>query len=192
MAAAISGATYTPDDLLLMPEGDRFELINGQLRERIKNVWSSYVAGELFGRINEVCKAEKLGWVFPGGVGYRCFADDPNKVRKADTSFFRGERLSLAQVIAKGHMMLAPDLAGEVLSHDDLAYDVCEKVQDFLGAGVRLVWVVNPQVRTVAVHRLHGTGTILRKNDELIGEDVIPGFHCRVGDLFQPPAGVPS
>jgi Uma2 family endonuclease len=190
MAATITATTYTQDELFQLPEADRFELADSQARERTKNAWSSYVAGRLYGRIDAFCEAEQLGWVFPEGAGYRCFADHPNKVRKADISFIRRERLSLAQATARGHLTVAPDLAVEVVSPNDLAYDVSEKVQEFLGAGVRLMWVVNPQARMVSVHRLHRSGTILRENHELEGEDVIPGFCCRVGDLSQPPAGV--
>ena len=58
---------------------------------------------------------------------------------------------------------------------------------EYLGAGVRLVWVVNPPTRTVRVHRADGTVADLREADELAGEDVLPGFRCRVGDLFRGP-----
>ena len=190
MAATVTATTYTPDELLLLPEGDRFELVDGQLRERTMSAWSSYVAGRLYRRLDTYCETKGLGWVFPEGASYRCFADDPNKVRKADTSFIRVERLSLAQATARGHLTVAPDLEVEVLSPNDLAYDVDEKIQEFLGAGVRLVWVVHPQARTVAVYRPQSCGTILRENDDLDGEDVVPGFRSRVGDLFQPPPGV--
>ena len=77
----------------------------------------------------------------------------------------------------------------EVISPNDTAYEVDEKVQLYLDAGTRLVWVVNPQQRTVEVHRPTSLGSILREQDELTGEDVVPGFACRVGDFFAPPPG---
>ena len=98
--------------------------------------------------------------------------------------------MSLAQATAKGHNRIAPDLAVESVSPNDLAYDVDEKVQDWLLAGTRLVWVVNPQTRTIEVHRAQRPGSIFREGDELDGEDVLPGFRCQVKELFEPPVGV--
>ena len=154
------------------------------------STWASYVAGEMLARLRDFCRANQLGWVLSEGTTYRCFPDAPDKVRKADVSFIRRDRLSLEQAISEGHLPIAPDLVVEVLSPNDLASDVHEKVQEYLRAGVQLVWVVDPQARLVEVHRVQGPGTILRENDDLDGEDVLPGFRCRVGDLFQPPPGV--
>jgi Uma2 family endonuclease len=181
---------YTPEELLRIPDSQRYELVDGQLVENNKSFWASYVTGEILARLLGFCEAHQLGWVAGQGVGYQCFLAAPERVRRADVSFIRRDRLSLAQATAEGHLPIAPDLAVEVLSPNDLAYEVDAKVQDYLSAGVRLVWVVNPLARTIAVHRLGGTGTILRENDELNGEDVLPGFSCRVGDLFLPPPGV--
>jgi Uma2 family endonuclease len=87
----------------------------------------------------------------------------------------------------QGHCRIAPDLVAEVVSPNDLIYEVAARVAEYLGAGVRLVWVVNPADRTVQVHRQGGTGTILREADELAGEEVLPGFRCQVGELFLAP-----
>jgi Uma2 family endonuclease len=108
-------------------------------------------------------------------------------VRKADVSFIRLDRQTAAQAIEEGHCPIAPDLAVEVLSPNDLAYEVALKVSEYLRAGVRLVWVVHPEVRTVEVHRPQGAGVILHEQDELSSEDVLPGFRCRVADLFVMP-----
>jgi Uma2 family endonuclease len=89
--------------------------------------------------------------------------------------------------MAESHLTIHPDLAVEVLSSCITAYALSLKVEDYLRAGVSLVWVIDPRARTVHVHRREGTGTILRENDELTGEEVIPGFRCRVGEFFQPP-----
>lgn len=61
------------------------------------------------------------------------------------------------------------------------------RVEELLAAGIRLVWVINPQLRTVEIHRPGGKITKLYANDELTGEDVIPGFRCHVADLFPTP-----
>jgi Uma2 family endonuclease len=59
-------------------------------------------------------------------------------------------------------------------------------VEEYLRVGVKLVWVISPESRTVRVHRPDSSDTRLHEDDELTGEDVIPGFRCRVGDLFLP------
>ncbi len=118
---------------------------------------------------------------------YQCFPDEPGKVRRPDTSFIRLDRLSLAQATAEGHCTIAPDLAVEVILPNDTAEEIDERAVAFLRAGTSLVWVVNPRVRTVTIHRRQGQGTVLRKEDELTGEDVIPGFRCQGRELFVPP-----
>ena len=190
MATAEVQKRYTPEDLLTMPDGDRYELVNGQLVEKSMSFWASYVAARLQIRLGNFSDAKESGWVVAEGTTYQCFPDDPNRVRRADVSFIRRERMSLEQATARGHSRVGPDLAAEIVSPNDLAYDVDEKVQEWLGAGARLIWVVNPETRTVAVHRARGSGTILREQDCLDGEDVLPGFRCHVKELFEPPAGV--
>jgi Uma2 family endonuclease len=180
----------SPEDLLTMPDGDRYELVNDQLVERTMSTWASYVAGRLERLLGNFCEQNPQGWVLPEGTSYRCFPDNPRLVRRADGSFIRGDRLTAAQAQEEGHLTIAPDLAAEVLSPNDNAYEIDRKVQAFLAAGTRLVWVINPETRTNAVHRRQGQGVILRENDELSGEDVLPGFHCRVSDLFRLPPGV--
>jgi Uma2 family endonuclease len=183
---------YTPQDLLTMPDGDFYELVDGRLVERKMSIWSSYVAGMIFHLLNSFCREHHLGWVLPEGTSFQCFPAYPGKVRRPDTAFIRLQRLSLAQATTEGHCSVAPDLAVEVVSPNDTVYEIDEKVREFLDAGVPLVWVVNPDQRTVAIHRAGGVSVILRENDEISGEDVIPGFRCRVGDFTAPPPGVES
>ncbi|MHB1426150.1 MAG: Uma2 family endonuclease [Gemmataceae bacterium] len=190
MITVASEKRYTPQDLLIMPDGEFYELVDGRLVERKMSIWSSYVAGVIYRILELYCRENRLGWVFPEGTSFQCFPANPGKVRKPDVSFIRLQRLSLAQATTEGHCSSAPDLAVEVVSLNETTYETDEKVRAFLDAGVPLVWVVNPEQRTVAIHRASGTGTILRENDEINGEDVIPGFHCRIGDFTLPPPGV--
>lgn len=190
MSTVLTEARHRPEDLLTMPDGNRFELVDGQLVERIMSMWSSYVAGRVYKRIDSFCESHQLGWALPEGTTYQCFRDDPDKVRKADASFIARERMTAAQALEPGHARIAPDLAVEVVSPNDKHYEVKEKVQDYLDAGVRLVWVVDPENRVVEVHRAQKPGTIVHEQDALDGEDVLPGFRCPIAELFQPPPGV--
>jgi Uma2 family endonuclease len=189
MSTAAPQKRYTPEDLLRMPDGNRYELVDGDLVELDMSTWSSYVAGMAYVKVHAHAEANRLGWVFPEGTSYQSFPTAPGRVRRLDGSFIRADRLSVAQAAQEGHLTIIPDLAIEVISPNDLGYEIDAKVQECLTAGVRLVWVIYPESRTVCVYRPDEPGTILRENDVLDGEDVLPGFRCRVGDLFVPPAG---
>jgi Uma2 family endonuclease len=89
---------------------------------------------------------------------------------------------------SRGYDDIPPDLVVEVLSPRDIATELDQKVEEFLRAGVRLVWVVNPDTRTVRIHRLDGSISGLHETDELSGEDVLPGFACPVAALFEMPS----
>src|SRR5262245_27107997 len=91
MNPVTTSARYTPDDLLRMPDGDRYELVDGNLVERKMSFWSSFVAGELHARLRNHCREHQLGWVVPEGTSYQCFRDEAMRVRRADVSFLTGQ-----------------------------------------------------------------------------------------------------
>jgi Uma2 family endonuclease len=72
----------------------------------------------------------------------------------------------------------------EILSPDDTAREVREKVDEYLAHGVRLIWVVDPEDRTVAIYRVGTPPARLDASGVLTGGDVLPGFSCQVGTLF--------
>jgi Uma2 family endonuclease len=79
---------------------------------------------------------------------------------------------------------MAPDLAVEVLSPGDRPGEVLGKVGDWLRAGCRVVWVIDPERRQVRVYRTDGSESVLGESDALDGEDVLPGFSCPLADLL--------
>jgi Uma2 family endonuclease len=84
----------------------------------------------------------------------------------------------------RGYAELAPDLLAEILSPDDAPAEVLAKVADWLAAGTRLVWVVDPQRSEVRVYRRDGSLSVLGENDSLEGEDVLPGFSCPLSNVL--------
>jgi Uma2 family endonuclease len=186
MSTVATKQRYTPEDLLTMPDAVSYELVNGELVERNMGWKSSEIGVDVAFLLKAHCKAHGLGWVVGADASYQCYPDAPKKVRKPDVSFIRLDRMP-AEEKPEGHCRIAPDLAVEVVSPNDLFYKVEDKVEEYLTAGVRLVWVVNPPTRTVHVYRADGTTTKLREADELSGEDVVPGFRCRVSELFAVP-----
>jgi Uma2 family endonuclease len=169
-----------------MPEGERFELVDGQLLEKPMGAEADWVGMRLMSRVSAFVEDGALGLTFGSETGYQCFPDDSSKVRKPDGSFVRKGRLP-ANRPPKGHIRVAPDLAIEVISPHDLYYEVEQKVDDYRAAGFRLIWVINPDNRTVKVYAEGREGCQeLTESDELDGGEVLPGFRCRVVELFPP------
>lgn len=177
---------YTPDDLLKLPDGERFELVDGHLVERNVSSYSSMVEVAVQWALFDYNRTKKLGWVFSATNMYRCFPHRPNLIRKPDASFILRDRAGVDE-INTNIVTIAPDLAVEIISPNDEAEEMEIKTRDYLRAGVRLIWVIFPVARAARVHRLDGSIAGLAEGDDLDGEDVLPGFRCRLGDVLPPP-----
>ena len=127
----------------------------------------------------------RLGKFFLAETGF-LLGRDPDTVRAPDISFIRKDHLP-SPLPEDAYWPGAPDLAVEIVSPGDTFRELDEKVQAWLDAGAKLVWVVNPKWRSVSVYRSAADIKILTENDQLTGEDVLPGFTCRVGDIFTSP-----
>jgi Uma2 family endonuclease len=174
----------TPEELLAMPEGDHYELVDGVPVEQTMSLLASRVAVNLSHLLEGFCGDKGLGWVLDPSCGYRCFPWKPRQVRRPDVSFIARGRLPGEAQWSEGYLTIPPDLAVEVTSPSDVVYDLEEKVEEYLRAGVRLVWVIHPEVHAIQVIRGDGSGYRLRAGDELSGEEVVPGFRCPVASLF--------
>lgn len=175
---------YTPDDLLKMSEGKRFELVDGRLEQKPMGTRASMAGARIISYLVLHCDEHpEAGWVFAQDAGYRCFPDDRNRIRRPDAYFIRRERLSPDR-FDDGFITIPPDLAIEVLSPNDRAIRVSRKTQEYVAAGVRPIWIVEPELRLITIYRADGTVSLLHDSDELSGEDVLPGFRCPVSRLF--------
>lgn len=182
MTAAALTNRMTADDLLRMPESKGYELVDGQLVEKQVSVESSLIAAEILYLLRSTPGAASAVAVFGSDLGYRCFKDDPERVRKPDVSVLRRERLS--GTVKAGFMPIPADLAVEVLSPNDLASAVSRKVRQYLDNGFVEVWVVDPVGRTCAVYTADAPGRILRETDTIELSSLLPSFKCRVGEFF--------
>lgn len=165
--------------------GPRYELVRGGLREMspagfehgvITNVISSL--------LTDVVNRASLGLVLGAETGF-VLARDPDTVLGPDVSFVSRQKLKRVGIPAT-YFPEAPDLAVEVVSPNDRVSEIEAKAADWLNGGTRLLWIVSPRARTVTVYQSLQQITVLTENDRLDGDLVIPGFSCRVGDLFQP------
>ena len=174
----------TADDLLrLHGEGVRGELIRGVLCETMP-------AGREHGEITAYLTAQLVLFVQPRNLGRVTTSDsgvllerDPDTVRGPDIAFFSTERAPPGERVT-GYAETAPDLVVEVASPSDRRTAIDDKARMWLAHGVRLVWVVHPDTRTVDVHRAEGPAATLAGGDALDGGDALPGFGCDLDAIF--------
>ena len=138
-------------------------------------------AAEIAAAVANFVKPRGLGVVTGAETGF-FIARDPDTVRAPDVGFVRADRL--AGIEPAGFFPGAPDVAVEVLSPSDRASEVNAKVRDWLDAGSRMVWVVDPENQTVAVYSSPSGAVILGASETLLGGEVLPGFTLPLGEIF--------
>jgi len=181
-------AALTADDLLRMGDaGKGYELVDGELREKHVSTESSRIAARFCGLLDTFVMANRLGYVVAADAGFRCFPADPELVRKPDTAFTSYATLPRNKYKPNGFSRTVPDLVVEVVSPNDLADRVDEKRDEWLGAGVKLVWVASISTRTVLAYRPGERPELLRVGDSLSAPDLLPGFTVPLADLFRRP-----
>jgi Uma2 family endonuclease len=175
----------TADEFLELPDepGRRRELIRGEVVSiSLAGGEHGEIAYEISRLVGNHVKSAKLGKVYAAETGF-IVEHDPDTVREADVAFVHTERLAMIAQ-RKKHIPFAPDLAVEVLSPNDRDDEVEEKVQLWLRAGCLMVWTVDPESRTVTIHRPGADPVTLGEDETIRGDDVAPGFECRVADFF--------
>ena len=174
------------DEFMALPDSIGFELIEGVLTERkMMGALSDLVAMLIGARLVNFALGRRAGHVFGSETTYRCF-DHPATGRRADVSFIRTGRLP-GERIPDGYVTIPADLAVEVISPNDLAHEVDEKVALYLRHGFGEVWVVYPNTRTVYVHRRGQPILSLGDEDTLVGSAALAGFSCPVREFFPQP-----
>ena len=176
----------TPEQLLRMPDNSTMELVDGEIVEKTVSELSSEIEGMFFSRVHAYLVTNPIAKVYPASLGYQCFPNDPGKVRKPDMTVILSARRRKLADPDPGYMPIIPDLAVEVISPNETAYDVDEKIQEYQAAGFPLIWVAYPKSRTVVVYPLNGHPVIHTATDDLTAEPLLPGFRCKVGEFFPP------
>ena len=176
-------ALMTADQLLRTSIPDkRVELVRGAVVVR-EPAGSTHglVAMNLGAELCVYVKRTNAGGVFAAETGFK-LASDPDTVRAPDVAFVTRGRMPPPGTA--GYAALAPDLVVEVRSPGDRAGELLAKVADWLSAGTRLVWVVDPERRVARVYRHDGGETIVAEGGTLDGEDVLPGFSCPLASIL--------
>ncbi len=160
---------------------DRTELINGVIVTVTPATYAQARITLRLGRmIDEYVRAKGLGGdVLAGDPG---FIWDEHNVRAPDVAYLSADQVRLAP--ATGFMPFSPALAVEVVSPGDRWTEVRIKVRGWLAHGSRLVWIVDPQDRTVEVQAANSAPRELGVADTIAGGTVLPGLALRVSDIF--------
>lgn len=175
----------TAEQFLRMPDDNKvYELVKGRLVEVGGASWLSSTVAMTIGIIlGAYVRERKLGKVSGADMG-ATLVRGPDTVRVPDIAFIRAERFPDGKG-PRGFFEGAPDLAVEVLSPTDRYTKTMKKVREYLAAGARLVWVIDPVDRTATVHRADGSITDYEADGVLDGEAVIPGFTLRLADIWE-------
>lgn len=175
--------TATEADLLRRLEGGDClcELIDGTLVEKPVGLFEAIIAANLITFLGHYVLTHDLGAV--SGADSTLRMAWSGRIRLPDVSFIAKDRLPATRQPVP---TLAPDLAVEVLSESNTTQEIADKIKEYFRSGTRLVWVIDPPSRTVAIY--HGPGDpsrVIPPKGSLDGEKVVPGFTMLVSDLFR-------
>jgi Uma2 family endonuclease len=182
----MSDATHlvTAEELEKFPDDDyRYELVEGRvIRMSPTGAVHGWLVLHFASQLIQHVDTRRLGYVLTE-VGFR-LASSPDTVRAPDLAFIRRERLPEG-ALPRGFWTGPPDLAVEVLSPDDRPFEIRTKVAEYLDRGVPLVVIIDPDERSVTVHRGSASPISLGTADLLDLDDVVQGFRCNVRDIFE-------
>lgn len=175
----------TADEFLWMPEEELWhtELVQGRVvREPPAGYRHGGIGVRLIIRLGGYVEAHRLGQVVNADTGFLLFRN-PDTVRAPDVAFVARDRLELQapEKFYPAH----PDLAVEVASPSNTVGEMIAKMLDYLRAGTRMAWMIDPSSRTVTVYRSFDDIRIVPEEGLLEGADVVPGFTMRVAELFE-------
>jgi Uma2 family endonuclease len=158
-----------------------YELVDGVLVEKGMGFTESILAGALIEALRGFVIARNLGLIStPDGL-VRLF---PGLVRIPDVAFIAWDRLPDRKVPKVPIPSLAPDLVIEILSESNTDAEMARKRGEYFSAGVKLIWEVDPETRSVTVYTPEGSVQVLREAQSLDGGIVLPGFTLSLSELF--------
>ena len=182
MRATTLTAPITLEEFERLPDdGNKHELSEGELivMPPVKSLHSRValiVQKVLLNYLNQ----QPFGSAF-AEAGY-VLSRNPLTVRQPDISILSNDRILATD--EDGYFQDAPELAVEVVSPSDSAQDLEIKIEQYLHAGARQVWILYPKQKRIYVHQPGAPVRVLNQSDTLTGGDLLPGFSVKVADLF--------
>lgn len=173
----------TEDDILrIEAQEDRlYELENGVLVEKPMGWYESIIAAQIILEIGIFLRTRDLGQVLGADGSLQIM---PGVVKIPDVSFISWERFPDQELSRRPIPALVPDLAVEVLSETNTSAEMDSKLQRYFQAGVRLVWLIDPNSRSATSYRSPAESIHIPSDGELSGEEVLPDFRLSLAKLF--------
>jgi len=170
-------------DIALNPDKE-YEIVAGQPEEKdMGGARHGGVGVRLIVRLASYVEAHQLGGVYGPDTTFQIGANE----RIPDVAFVSTARFPV-EGEPEGLWPFAPDLAVEIISPNDLYEKVISKIEEYFAAGVRQVWLLSPEHKTVTIYHTPTQTTILTEADDLMNEALFPGFHCQIVELFRSPS----
>lgn len=195
--------TTVAEFMALPDDGNRHELVRGEVRVMLPSKGDhGFVEIALLAAIDRYLydRALALGWEPRQGIGARnalvgrvgggelglqfAVPDDPEMVRGADGVYIPPEQLARVAWDGTEYFPAVPVLVIEVIIPTDRASGVNEKVQDYLTGGARRVWCLYPEQRTVHIHDASAPTRVVRGDDSLADDELLPGFALPLNLIF--------
>jgi Uma2 family endonuclease len=169
--------------MALSRDGHRYELVNGELVEMGNSGMEHGGIGSFLGGLLSIyVRQHKLGIVCDSSTAFSL--KNGNK-RSPDVSFVAKARLTGLKRPPRGFFQGSPDLAVEILSPINTIEEIHNKIVEYFDNGTLLVWVIHPDEKYVLVYHAPEPDRLLRPQDQLEGEAIVPGFLLAVSELFE-------
>lgn len=193
MSTATAPKLMTVEEFLALPDdGVERWLIRGQLREKrdtdmtMRNKAHSITEGRVTRVLGNwvMTQPEPRGEVVCGEAGFLLRRDPDTVSAGVDVAIITAAQADARP--ARTTMIEGPALLiAEILSPHDTTEEIAERVQEYLGCGVPVVWVLNPYFHTVEVHRSNAEPVAYNRTQVITGDPELPGFSCPVADFFR-------
>lgn len=157
-----------------------YEVVDGRKEAKMAGARHGEVCAQIIIELGIYLKQNKVGRIYTPDTTFMIGANE----RLPDVGFISAERRP-EEGAPLSKWGIPPDLAIEVISPNDVWNKVKRKVREYFAAGVRQVWLVSYEDKEVMVYGSLTDVAVFAENDELTSESLLPGFKCRVGDLFE-------
>lgn len=174
---------WSDEELEALPkDGHKYELLDGALITSPVHANHGTICMRLGALLFNFVEKHKLGELYDSSTGFRLSQE---VLLSPDIAFVSKPRLKKILIAPDKFLYGAPDLVVEVLSPSDRMREIHRKLDLYFEYGTRLVWLVNWKLEQVHIHRPDRIEALTRPNDLLTGEDILPGFNCRLNRIFR-------
>lgn len=167
-----------------MLNSSRYEMVYGEMRERtMPNPQHGRIQAKIAIKLGLYLEQHEIGVVYKETN----FEFAKGLTRVPDIAFISFENFPNEGEEKGSRWHIPPDLAIEVISPSDIYEDVQEKIIEYFTFGVKQVWIVSPESKTLTIYHSLKKTTIFTKEDEVVCEDILPDFRLHLSEIFQPP-----